>query len=81
MILLPSPPGRGAGGEGLLSTIKARRSFARFVHDVFATRRKQLGTILGRDFSRWPDGVSSTQRPETLTVEQLVAIFTQRNKR
>lgn len=49
------------------------RSFARFITDVFSKRRKQLGTILGRDID-WPEGIEPTMRPEALTVDQLVAL-------
>lgn len=48
--------------------------FARFVATVFSRRRKQLGTILGRDRD-WPAGVTPDLRPEKLTVEQLVALW------
>ncbi len=40
---------------------------------LFAQRRKQLGTILGRDIS-WPDGVTPQLRPEALSVEQLAEL-------
>jgi 16S rRNA (adenine1518-N6/adenine1519-N6)-dimethyltransferase len=40
---------------------------------VFATRRKQLASILGRDIP-WPPGVSGTMRAEELTVEKLVEL-------
>lgn len=40
---------------------------------LFTRRRKQLGTILGRD-AKLPAGVDSKARPETLTVEQLVEL-------
>jgi 16S rRNA (adenine1518-N6/adenine1519-N6)-dimethyltransferase len=40
---------------------------------VFGQRRKQLGSILGRDFS-WPEGVIPTMRAEELDVEQVEAI-------
>ncbi|MEO1237329.1 MAG: 16S rRNA (adenine(1518)-N(6)/adenine(1519)-N(6))-dimethyltransferase RsmA [Planctomycetota bacterium] len=43
------------------------------LHELFTKRRKQLGAILGRD-AELPPGVSPTARPETLTVEQLVAL-------
>jgi 16S rRNA (adenine1518-N6/adenine1519-N6)-dimethyltransferase len=48
-------------------------AFARFVTDLFSKRRKQLGAILGRDRA-WPEGVRAQQRPETLTVQQLIAL-------
>ncbi len=48
-------------------------AFARFVTSVFGKRRKQLGTIFGRDRA-WPEGVTAEMRPETLTVAQLVEL-------
>ncbi len=48
--------------------------FAQFVTSLFAKRRKQLGSILGRDFD-FPDGISPDQRPSTLTIEQLETLF------
>ncbi|MCP3906342.1 MAG: ribosomal RNA small subunit methyltransferase A [Planctomycetes bacterium] len=49
-------------------------AFARFVTALFGKRRKQLGTTFGRDRS-WPDGVTEDQRPETLTIDQVVALW------
>ena len=46
-----------------------------FVTRLFTARRKQLGTILGRAATSWPDGVTADLRPEALTVEQLVALW------
>ena len=43
------------------------------LHQIFSKRRKQLGSILGRD-AVLPDGVELTMRPEQLTVEQLCEI-------
>lgn len=43
------------------------------LHQLFSHRRKQIGTILGRE-TILPDGIDATQRPEQLTVEQLVAL-------
>ena len=45
--------------------------FADFAAALFSKRRKQLGTILGRD-TRWPAGVTADLRPEALTIEQVV---------
>lgn len=53
-----------------------RDGFARFISMLFSARRKQLGRILGRD-ATLPDGIDPSQRPETLSNEQLVAIFEQ----
>ena len=47
--------------------------FAALVHKLFHQRRKQIGTILGRD-TPLPEGVQRTMRPEQLTVEQLVQL-------
>lgn len=54
-----------------------RQSFARFVTQLFTKRRKQLGTILGRDRAAdwWPHGIDPEQRPETLPVEQVIALW------
>lgn len=46
---------------------------AALLHTLFSKRRKQLGSILGRD-TALPPGVEPSQRPEQLTVEQLVAL-------
>ena len=48
-------------------------SFGRFLHSLFSRRRKQLGTIIGRD-ATFPEGVAATMRPEQLSVESLVAL-------
>ncbi len=40
---------------------------------LFQQRRKQLGSILGRDRA-FPDGISPQQRPEQLTLEQFIAL-------
>ncbi len=52
--------------------------FAKFVTSLFAKRRKQLGSILGRQ-SVLPEGVSPDARPSTLSVAQLEALFTSSN--
>ena len=74
--ILPSPLGRGAGGEGssALNTPQQRRDFARFVTQLFTKRRKQLGSILGRD-CEWPTGVTADLRPEALRVERIVTLW------
>jgi 16S rRNA (adenine1518-N6/adenine1519-N6)-dimethyltransferase len=46
-----------------------------FVTRLFAARRKQLGTILGRG-ATWPEGVTADLRPEALTVDQMIALWT-----
>ena len=42
---------------------------------LFSQRRKQIGSVLGREFD-WPEGVIPTMRAEELTVEQVEAIST-----
>jgi len=46
---------------------------SRLLHTLFSKRRKQLGTILGRS-TPLPPGISPDQRPEELTVEQLITL-------
>ena len=48
-------------------------ALAEFTHRLFAARRKQLGSIMGRD-TAWPHGIQPQQRPETLSVEQIEAL-------
>lgn len=48
-------------------------SFARFVTELFTKRRKQLGTILGKD-TNWPSGVTADLRPEALTIDQFIEL-------
>ena len=50
--------------------------FATFVTSLFAKRRKQIGTILGRG-SALPDNVSQDARPSTLSIDQLEQLFKQ----
>lgn len=49
------------------------RAFARFVTDLFTKRRKQLGTILGRD-TALPADITPDRRPDSLTVAELVVL-------
>lgn len=74
--ILPSPAGRGVGSEGssALDTPPQRQDFARFVTQLFSKRRKQLGSILGRD-CEWPAGVTGDLRPEALSVERFVTLW------
>ncbi len=74
--ILPSPLGRGAGGEGssMLSTSDQRQDFARFVTQLFTKRRKQLGSIFSRDCD-WPAGVTADLRPEALSVDRIVTLW------
>ncbi len=48
-------------------------AFARFVTELFTKRRKQLGTILGKD-TLWPDGVTADLRPEALSIDQIIEL-------
>jgi 16S rRNA (adenine1518-N6/adenine1519-N6)-dimethyltransferase len=48
--------------------------FASFVTMLFANRRKQLGTILGRTVEL-PVGISNEARPATITISQLESLF------
>ena len=74
--IFPSPFGRGVRGEGssALDTTEQRQDFARFVTQLFTKRRKQLGSILGRD-CEWPAGVTADLRPEALPVERMVTLW------
>ena len=74
--IFPSPPGRRVRGEGssALDTTEQRQDFARFVTQLFTKRRKQLGSILGRD-CEWPAGVTADLRPEALPVERMVTLW------
>ena len=47
--------------------------FADFVGNVFRTRRKQLGTILGRE--NIPNAIDPERRPESLSPQELVMLF------
>ncbi|MCZ6837078.1 MAG: hypothetical protein O7G85_14975, partial [Planctomycetota bacterium] len=80
----PSPSRTGAKGEGeaaevaLLSNPIDRRAFARFVTVLFMKRRKQLGTIFGRDPRKWeqvPEGITPDLRPEALKVDLVIALW------
>jgi 16S rRNA (adenine1518-N6/adenine1519-N6)-dimethyltransferase len=53
--------------------VRDAESFSTFLSQLFTKRRKQLGSILGRERS-WPAGVEERMRPEALSVEQLVAL-------
>ncbi len=85
--LFPSPSGRGVRGEGEssddremvdLETPVARRTFTRFVTDLYTRRRKQLGTTFGRAPERWialaPD-ITPDLRPEALSVPLTIRLF------
>jgi len=49
-------------------------AFEAFVARLFAGRRKQLGSLLGRDRG-WPPGVEPAMRPEELSPERLAELF------
>lgn len=49
-------------------------AFGRFVTSVFSRRRKQLGSILGRD-APLPEGVSPDARPEEVPTDAWVALW------
>ena len=48
-------------------------AFARFVTELFTKRRKQLGSILGKDI-KWPNGVTADLRPEALSIGQMIEL-------
>jgi len=58
--------------EGLALTSDPRR-LSELCRRLFSQRRKQIGTILGRDFPL-PIGVSPTARSEQLSIEQLESV-------
>ena len=43
------------------------------VHRLFTQRRKQIGSILGRDYE-WPVGIDPSARPGELSIEQLIVL-------
>lgn len=47
--------------------------FVELVHKIFGQRRKQLGSLIGRDH-QLPDGVTNEMRPEMLSLEQLAEL-------
>jgi 16S rRNA (adenine1518-N6/adenine1519-N6)-dimethyltransferase len=54
------------------------RGLVTFTHRVFARRRKQLGSILKEAVHAglvWPEGVSTTDRPEQLAPERMIALW------
>ena len=48
--------------------------FNKFVTMLFSKRRKQLGSILGRDLE-YPIGILPSVRPSTLTIDQLELLY------
>lgn len=85
MAIRPKLPARLSAGEAKgiqhrslgqgLDSAERRREFAAFVTRLFTKRRKQLGSIFGRDARAWPAGVAAEQRPEALSIEQLTALW------
>lgn len=55
------------------SNVQDNQEFGLFVTMLFAGRRKQLGSILGRDHA-FPEGISPDARPSTLTIPQLESL-------
>ena len=56
------------------SVLADRRAFAAFLLRLFGQRRKQLGSILGRN-QLWPEGIQPVRRPEELAIEQIRTLF------
>lgn len=74
-----APDKSASGTEKNASLRVAQRSdFARFVTQLFTKRRKQLGSIFGRDV-QLPKGIDPRARPETLTVTEIMALHEQMN--
>ncbi len=48
--------------------------FGIFITSLFSGRRKQLGSILGRDH-KFPESITADARPSTLTIEQLELLY------
>ncbi|MDP7005465.1 MAG: 16S rRNA (adenine(1518)-N(6)/adenine(1519)-N(6))-dimethyltransferase RsmA [Phycisphaerales bacterium] len=53
---------------------KSNEEFNKFVTMLFSKRRKQLGSILGRDME-YPIGILESSRPSTLTIDQLESLY------
>ncbi len=51
----------------------APHTLAKLTHQLFSQRRKQLGTILGRNRT-WPTGVTADMRPEQISVTQMIEL-------
>lgn len=48
-------------------------ALAEFTQRAFAQRRKQLGSVLGRDFP-WPSGINPQTRAEALSVDDMIRL-------
>lgn len=70
----PAPAADAASAASVLATADGRRAFARFITDLFSKRRKQLGAVFGRS-RPFPDGIDPADRPERLSVTQLIELF------
>ncbi len=66
MFAIRPRPGRGG--------IRDPAALMAFTTALFSKRRKQLGTIFGRD-RQWPAGIDATTRPDALSVEQIVSLW------
>ncbi len=55
-------------------------ALGRFATRLFSSRRKQLGTIFGRDRADWPAGITPDLRPEALSPGQFVALLASERK-
>lgn len=53
--------------------LSGREALERTVRTLFNGRRKQLGTLLGRDVVL-PEGIDARRRPDSLTIEELRAM-------
>jgi 16S rRNA (adenine1518-N6/adenine1519-N6)-dimethyltransferase len=47
---------------------------ARLARRLFSQRRKQIGSLLGRQID-WPEGIDPSARPEQLSVEQFIELM------
>jgi 16S rRNA (adenine1518-N6/adenine1519-N6)-dimethyltransferase len=64
--------------EKVSDTFFDRRAFAAFMTELFTKRRKQLGTILGRQRREWADlapAITPNLRPEALTPPELIRLW------
>jgi len=53
--------------------VESPQALVTFVTALFGKRRKQLGTIFGRE-TRWPPGITGDMRPDALSIEQIVRL-------
>ena len=57
-----------------MSKNQGNDGFGKFITSLFSNRRKQLGTILGRDHD-FPENILADARPSTLTIDQLEKLY------